>query len=109
MTEPADRLDLALDGAATEADPELAQLVDLATEVARSLERGWLTGPERDLIYARVMELALKRSPWSVARRLLSEHRVPAIAGGAAVTLAAGAVITFALTRQHKHTAPVAA
>lgn len=106
----AELLEAALDdGSPVAADPNLAQLVDLATDVARSLERGWLTADERDLLYARVLELAVKRSPWAVARRLVAEHRLSAIAGGAAVTLAAGAAITVALARQHRAAAPAAA
>ncbi|HEX6539811.1 MAG TPA: hypothetical protein VF155_11595 [Candidatus Dormibacteraeota bacterium] len=106
----AELLDAALeDVSPVTADPDVAQLLDLATEVARSLERGWLTAEERDLLYARVLELAVRRSPWAVARRLLAEHRVSAIAGGAAVTLAAGAAITVALARQHRQPAPAAA
>lgn len=107
--EHAERLDAALAGVpAAVADPDLTQLADLATDVARSLERGWLTTEERDVLYDRILELAVRRSPWAVARRLLAEHRLPAIAGGAAVTLAAGAAITLALARQHRHPAPVA-
>lgn len=89
-------------------DPEMAPLLDLAGEVAVSLQRGWLTVEDRDRLYARVLELAVRRSPWTVARRLLAEHRVSAIAGGAAVTIAAGAAITVALTR-HREAAPAAA
>jgi hypothetical protein len=104
-----EQLDAALDHAAGgPIDPEMGSLVDLATEVAVSLQRGWLTLEDRDRLYARVLELAVRRSPWTVARRLLAEHRVSAIAGGAAVTIAAGAAITVALTR-HRAPAPAAA
>lgn len=105
----ADEFDAALELAGTGVvDPEMAPLVDLAGEVARSLQRGWLTLEDRDRLYARVLELAVRRSPWTVARRLVAEHRVSAIAGGAAVTIAAGAAITVALTR-HREAAPAAA
>jgi len=107
--EYAEQLDAALDRAAAgPIDPEVASLVDLATEVAVSLQRGWLSVEDRDRLYARVLELAVRRSPWTVARRLLAEHRVSAIAGGAAVTIAAGAAITVVLTR-HREPAPAAA
>ncbi len=107
--EYAEQLDAALDRAAAgPIDPEMAPLVDVATDVAVSLHRGWLTLEDRDRLYARVLELAVRRSPWTVARRLLAEHRVSAIAGGAAVTIAAGAAITVALTR-HREPAPAAA
>ena len=105
----AEELDAALERAASAPiDPEMASLVELASEVVVSLQRGWLSVEDRDRLYARVLELAVRRSPWAVARRLLAEHRVSAIAGGAAVTIAAGAAITVALTR-HRETAPAAA
>ena len=105
----ADEFDAALDLARSGlVDPEVAPLVDLAGEVALSLQRGWLTLEDRDRLYARVLELAVRRSPWVVARRLLAEHRVSAVAGGAVVTIAAGAAITVALTR-HREAAPAAA
>lgn len=104
----AEELDVALERAGSAPiDPEMAPLVDLASEVASSLKRGWLTAEDRDRLYARVLELAVRRSPWMVARRLLAEHRLSAIAGGAAVTIAAGAAITVALTR-HRDAAPAA-
>lgn len=107
--EHAEELDAALERAGRgPIDPETAPLVDLASEVVVSLQRGWLTAEERDRLYARVLELAVRRSPWTVARRLLAEHRVSAIAGGAAVTIAAGAAITVALTR-HRDAAPAIA
>lgn len=109
MIEHAEHLDAALGDGSHAADPDLAQLVDLAGEVARSLQMPWLTDAERERLYARVVELAVRRSPWRTARRLLAEHRVPAIAGGAAVTLAAGAAITVALARQHRGPSPAAA
>lgn len=105
----AEQIDAALQRAGSAPmDAETAQLVNLASEVAVSLQRGWLTVEDRDRLYARVLELAARRSPWTVARRLLAEHRVSAIAGGAAVTIAAGAAITVALTR-HREAAPAAA
>ena len=105
----AEQLDAALESAGgAPMDLETASLVDLASEVAVSLQRGWLTVEDRDRLYERVLELAVRRSPWTVARRLLAEHRVPAIAGGAAVTIAAGAAITLALTRR-RETSPAAA
>jgi hypothetical protein len=105
----AEELDAALERAAgSPVDLDMAPLVDLAGEVAVSLQRGWLTAEDRDRLYARVLELAVRRSPWTVARRLLAEHRVSAIAGGAAVTIAAGAAITVALTRR-RDPAPAAA
>lgn len=105
-----DRLNAALDDVSSEPmDDDIAPLVDLAVEVATSLQRGWLTGAERERLYGRVLELAVRRSPWAVARRLVVEHRGPAIAGGAAVTLAAGAAITLALARQHRGAHPLAA
>jgi hypothetical protein len=108
--DPSDRLDAALDEFARRPlDEDIVPLVELAVEVASSLQRGWLTPEERNRLYSRAIELAVRRSPWGVARRLVSEHRVPAIAGGAAVTLAAGAAITLAITRQHRGAAPIAA
>jgi hypothetical protein len=108
MMEQAEELDSVLDRVVqTPVDTDLAPLVDLASEVAISLQRGWLSAEERDRLYARVLELAVRRSPWSVARRLVTQHRLPAIAG-AAVTLAAGAAITVALTR-HREPAAAAA
>ena len=105
----AEELDEALERAGrSPVHPELVPLLDLASEVADSLQRGWLSVEDRDRLYARVLELAVRRSPWAVARRLVADHRVPAIAGGAAVTLAAGAAITVALTR-HRSPAPAAA
>ena len=104
----AEELDTALERAGSAPiDLEMAPLVDLASEVAISLHRGWLTVEDRDRLYARVLELAVRRSPWTVARRLLADHRLSAIAGGAAVTIAAGAAITVALTR-HRDAAPAA-
>lgn len=108
MMDQADELDAALERAVrAPVDADIAPLLDLASEVAMSLQRGWLSGAERERLYDRVLELAVRRSPWSVARRLVSEHRVSAIAG-AAVTLAAGAAITVALTR-HREPAAAAA
>lgn len=108
--EAPDRLNAALDEVSSRpVDDDIAPLLDLAVEVASSLQRGWLTAPERERLYGRVLELAVRQSPWRVARRLVAEHRVPAIAGGAAVTLAAGAAITVALARQHRGAAPMAA
>ena len=105
----AEELDAALERAGSAPiDLELASLVDLASEVAASLQRGWLTVEDRDRLYARVLELAVRRSPWMVARRLVAEHRLSAIAGGAAVTIAAGAAITVALARRRDPT-PAAA
>lgn len=105
----AEQLDAALQRAGSgPIDIETAQLVDLASDVAMSLQRGWLTIEDRERLYSRVLELAASRSPWTVARRLLAEHRISAIAGGAAVTIAAGAAITVALTR-HRDAAPAAA
>lgn len=105
-----DRLAAVLDEVSSQpVDDDIAPLLDLAVEVASSLQRGWLTGAERERLYGRVLELAVRRSPWSVARRLVTEHRASAIAGGAAVTLAAGAAITVALARQHRGVAPIPA
>ena len=105
----AEQLDTALQrGGSAPIDLETAQLVDLASDLAISLQRGWLTAEDRERLYSRVLELAASRSPWTVARRLLAEHRLSAIAGGAAVTIAAGAAITVALTR-HRDAAPAAA
>ena len=105
----AEQLDAALQRAGSvPIDVETAQLVDLASEVAMSLRLGRLTVEDRERLYSRVLELAATRSPWTVARRLLAEHRISAIAGGAAVTIAAGAAITVALTR-HRDAAPAAA
>ena len=109
MMERADELDAALERTPHGlVDPDLEPLLDLASDVAASLQRGWLSLEDRDRLYARVLELAVSQSPWTVARRLFSEHRVSAIAGSAAV-VAAGAAITVALTARHRAPAPAAA
>ena len=109
MMEQADRLDAALERTSHGmVDTEFEPLLDLASDVAASLQRGWLSLEDRDRLYARVLELAVSQSPWTVARRLFAEHRVSAIAGGAAV-IAAGAAITVALTARHRAPAPAAA
>ncbi|MBV8195900.1 MAG: hypothetical protein JOY80_10275 [Candidatus Dormibacteraeota bacterium] len=110
MIDWASRLDAALDDPDVVADAEIAALTQLATEVATTLRRGVLASWQRDRLYSRALELAGGSGRWARARRILLDNRMRAIAGGAAVTLAAGTAITVAVLRQHRHhTAPIPA
>ena len=104
MIDPAEAVDAAIDSDRPDLPPELAALVDMAGELRSALQRTWLTPWERDALYARVLETATHASRWAGARRILLDRRITAIAGGAAVTLAAGAAIGVAIARQHRHT-----
>ena len=109
MIDDAERFDHALEGGdiASDDDNDMQTLVALATEVVESLHRTWLTPVERERLYARALELLERGSRIATLRRALADHRVRAIAGGAAVAVAAGTAITVALLRQHRHHAPM--
>ncbi|MFN2581396.1 MAG: hypothetical protein ABR498_01480 [Candidatus Dormibacteria bacterium] len=107
MTDDVELLHAALESStAAEVDADIVSLVQVADEVRAVLHRESLTARERDRLYARATALAVRGRRWASARRLLVDNRVRALAGGA-FTLAAGAVITVAVRRQHRHHAPV--
>lgn len=108
MIDEAELLDASLEDAGVVPRSDLTPLVELAVEVARSLQESWLTQRERDVLFARALELAARGRARAVLRHVVSDPRLRAVAGGAAVTLAAGTAIAVALARQHR-AAPVAA
>jgi hypothetical protein len=107
----AERLDTALETRPEVVGPDLAPLLDVAAEVARFLDGHWLAPSERHRIYARALETASRRARLAGVRRMLTDRRLPAIVGGAAVTVAAAAAIAVALSRERRPStaAPAAA
>ena len=106
MIDEADRLDAALDSRPEVVGPDLRPLLEVAAEVARFFDGQWLSTRDRDRIYIRAVSAAARQSRIARVRRVLTDRRIPAIAGGAAVTVAAVAAIAVALTRDRRHQAP---
>jgi hypothetical protein len=98
-----DRLDAALAGdlVAFAAAPEVAGLVDTGDEVAAALAAWTLDPAKRARICAAALAIA-KAPGFGVRVRALGlDRRVQAVAGGAAVTLAAAITVAIARGRRH--------
>ena len=106
MIDEADRLDAALDSRPEVVGPDLGPLLEVAAEVSRFLDARLLAPHERHLIYMRAMSAAARQARFARVRRALTDRRLPAIVGGAAVTVAAAAAIAVALTRDRRTHAP---
>lgn len=107
----AERLDTALETRPEVVGTDLAPLLDVAAELARFLDGRWLAASDRHRIYTRALETASRRAQIARVRRLLTDRRVSAIVGGAAVTVAAAAAIAVAVSRERRPStaAPAAA
>ncbi|MBV8445912.1 MAG: hypothetical protein JOZ92_08365 [Candidatus Dormibacteraeota bacterium] len=108
MSDAAEQLDAALDRPLRDhSDSDISTLLQVADEVRSVLQQPPLTRADRERLYARATQLARRGRRWATARHLILDHKLRALAGGAAVTLAAGTAITVALVRQHRHHAPL--
>ena len=104
MIDEAELLDQALEApAGARESADFAPLVELATELGRTLHQTLLSQWDRDRLYARALEISASGRRF---RRLVLDRRARAIAGGAAVTVAAGTAIAVAVLRQHRHPVP---
>lgn len=104
MIEQHEQLDAALEQRAHAMTPEVDALVELAAEVARTLSM-WRLGPvERARLDRRIDALTRhsRLAPW---RRLSAGGRVPALVGGAAVTVAALAIGIAVARGRHRQPA----
>ena len=103
MIEQHEQLDEALGGRGPVLTPEIQALVDLAAEVARSLDEWRLSTVQRARIRSRVFDLVEPGGP-STWRRLALRRRAPTLIGGAAaITVAAAVGIGVAVARGRRH------
>jgi len=107
MIEQHEQLDDALGGRDPVLTPEIQALVDLAAEVARSLDDWRMSAIQRARVRSRVFDLVQPGPAW---RRLALRRRAPTLIGGAAaITVAAAVGIGVAVARGRRHEQALAA
>jgi hypothetical protein len=109
MIEQHEQLDDALGGRDPVLTPEIQALVDLAAEVARSLDDWRMSPIQRARVRSRVFDL-VQPGGLPVWRRLALRRRAPTLIGGAAaITVAAAVGIGVAVARGRRHEQALAA